>query len=327
MHVIFGVEGNVEIEHGRHILDVEATGGHVGAHQQIDLTLLEGIQCLQPLVLALVAMQRGGLEAFALQAAGQACTTELAVHKDEGLLDAARTQHLVDGTALVVVIGAVKALLHRGRRFVGTGHLDGDRVLQVAAGQALDFGRERGAEQERGALLGQVRKDALQIGQEADVQHAVGLVEHHILDLVEHRVLGLDVVQQTARRGHQHLDALFQLNGLRLHVHAAKNHGAAQLGVFGVQRNLLGHLVGQLTRGQQHQGAHGVTGGRCGTALVLEQALQQGQRERRGLAGAGLGSAHNVLPCEDHGNGLLLDGRHGLVAHFGHGACQRLGQR
>ena len=152
-------------------------------------------------------------------------------------------------------------------------------------------------------------------------------IEHHILDLVEHRVLGLDVVQQTARRGHQHLDALFQLNGLRLHVHAAKNHGAAQLGVFGVQRNLLGHLVGQLTRGQQHQGAHGVTGGRCGTALVLEQALQQGQRERRGLAGAGLGSAHDVLPCEDHGNGLLLDGRHGLVAHFGHGACQRLGQR
>jgi len=135
------------------------------------------------------------------------------------------------------------------------------------------------------------------------------------------------MVEQAPRCGHQHLDAFFQLNGLRLHVHAAKHHGAAQLGVFGIQRNLLRHLVGQFARGQQHQRTHGVAGGGCGTALVLEQALQQRQRECRRLAGAGLGSAHDVLPREHHRNGLLLDGCHGLVAHFGHGARQRLGQR
>src|SRR5256885_5864855 len=72
---------------------------------------------------------------------------------------------------------------------------------------------------------------ALQIGQKADVQHAVCLVKHHVLDLVEHGVLGFDVVKQTARRGHQHLDALLELQRLRLHVHAAEHHGAAQLGV------------------------------------------------------------------------------------------------
>jgi len=327
VHVVFGVEGHVEVEHRRHILDVEAARGHVGAHQQVDFALLEGFQGFQALVLALVAVQRGGLEAFALQAARQAGATELAVHEDEGLLDAPGLEHLVDGTALVVVVGAVEALLHRGGRLVRPGHLDGDGVLQVAAGQALDLGRERGREQQRGALLGQVGQDALQVGQEADVQHAVGLVEHHVLDLVEHRVLGLDVVQQAAGGGHQHFDTLLELQGLGLHVHAAKDHCAAQLGVLGVQRDLLGNLVGQFARGQQHQRAHRVARGRCGTALVLEQALQQRQRERRRLAGAGLGSAHHVLAGENHGDGLLLDGRHGLVAHFGHGACQRLGQR
>jgi len=176
-------------------------------------------------------------------------------------------------------------------------------------------------------LLGQVTQDALQVGQEADVQHAVCLVKHHILDLVEHRVLGLDVVQQAARRGHQHLDTFFQLDGLGLHVHAAKHHGAAQLGVLGVQRNLLGDLVGQFPRGQQHQGAHRVAGGGCGAALVLEQTLQQRQRKRCGLAGARLGCAHHVLPGEHHRNGLRLDGRHGLVTHFGYGARQRFSQR
>jgi hypothetical protein len=75
----------------------------------------------------------------------------------------------------------------------------------------LISGEKVALKQQRRALLGQVAQDALQVGQEADVQHAVGLVQHHVLDLVEHRVLGLDVVQQAARRGHQHLDARFQL--------------------------------------------------------------------------------------------------------------------
>jgi hypothetical protein len=59
---------------------------------------------------------------------------------------------------------------------------------------------------------------------------------------------------------------------------------------------------------------------------VLEHALQQGQRERSRLAGAGLGGAHHVAAVQHDGNGLGLNGRHGLVAHFGHGTRQRLGQ-
>ncbi len=327
VHIVFGIEGHIEVEHRRHILDVQATRGHVGADQQVHFAALEGFERLEALVLAFVAVQRGGLEAFALQAAGQACAAELAVDEDEGLLDPSALEHLVDGVALALIIGAVEVLLHRGRGLVGPRHLDGDRVLQVAACQALDLGREGGPKQQRGALFGQVREDALQVGQKTDVEHAVGLVEHHVLHLVQHRVLGLDVVEQPPGRGHQHLDTLFQLQRLGFHVHAAEHHGAAQLGVLGIQGDLLGDLVGQFTRGQQHQGAHRVARGRGGTVLVLEQALQQRQREGRRLAGAGLGCAHHILAGQNHRNGLLLDGGHGLVAHFGHGACQRFSQR
>jgi hypothetical protein len=129
------------------------------------------------------------------------------------------------------------------------------------------------------------------------------------------------------RSGHQHLDAALQLQRLGLHVHAAKHHGAAQVGVLGIELDLLRHLVGQLARGQQHQGAHRVARGRGGGVFMLEQALQQRQRERRRLAGARLGRAHHVLAGQHHGDGLGLDGGHGLVAHFGHGACQRFSQR
>ena len=60
---------------------------------------------------------------------------------------------------------------------------------------------------------------------------------------------------------------------------------------------------------------------------ALLQQGQHGQRECGGLARSGLREAEHVPPGEDMRNGLRLDGRHGLVAHFGHSARQRLGQR
>jgi hypothetical protein len=119
----------------------------------------------------------------------------------------------------------------------------------------------------------------------------------------------------------------FELQRLGLHVHAAEHHGAADVGVLGVELDLLGHLVGQFARGQQHQRAHRMARRRCGAVFVLEQPVQQGQREGGGLSGSGLGGPHHVLTRHDDGNGLGLDRRHGLVAHFGHGARQRLSQR
>ena len=326
VHIVFGVERHVKVEHRRHILDVQAAGRHVGANQQIDFALFEGLERFQTLVLALVAMQRCRLQAFSLQRAGQPRAAELAVDEHESLLDAAGFENLVQGAALVIGADAVEMLLDRRGRGIGAGHLDGDRVLQVARRQALDLGRESRREQQGDAFFGQVAQDALQIRQKADVQHAVGLVKHHVLDLVEHRVLGLDVIQQTTRRGDQHLDAFFELGRLRLHVHAAKHHGAAQVGVLGIQLDLLGHLVGQLACGQEHQRAHGVPGRRGRGVLVGHHALQQRQGKRGSLAGAGLGCAHHILALQNDRNGLFLDRRHGLVAHFGHSAGNRLGQ-
>ena len=89
-------------------------------------------------------MQRGGLEAFALQRAGQPRATELAVDEHKSLLDAARFENLVQGAALIVGAHTVEMLLDGRGRGVGAGHLDGDRVLQIARRQALDLGRESG---------------------------------------------------------------------------------------------------------------------------------------------------------------------------------------
>ena len=67
------------------------------------------------------------------------------------------------------------------------------------------------------------------------------------------------------------------------------------------------HLGGELARRLEDQRARHARPG----AAAFEQR-QHRQHEGGGLAGAGLGDAEHVAPCEDVRNGLLLD-RGGLV--------------
>ena len=154
MDVVFRVERDVEVEYGRHVLDVEPARRHVGAYQQIDLALLEGVERFEAFVLALVTVQGGRIQALALQRARQTRTTELAVDEDESLFQGALAQHLVQGVAFVFVGHTVKVLLHRTGSGVRTRHFNRHRVLQVTVRQAPDFRRERGREQQGGALFG-----------------------------------------------------------------------------------------------------------------------------------------------------------------------------
>ena len=102
--------------------------------------------------------------------------------------------------------------------------------------------------------------------------------------------------------------------------HAAVDDGRAQRHVPAVGRTL--------RRPARRARASGVrisarTGWRAGEKLVLAcgaQALEDRQRERRGLAGAGLGGGEEVAALEHEGDGLRLDGRRGGVALLGDGA-------
>ena len=44
VHIVFGVERHIEIEHRRQIGDVQAAGRHIGGHQHLHLAALEGFE-------------------------------------------------------------------------------------------------------------------------------------------------------------------------------------------------------------------------------------------------------------------------------------------
>ena len=66
MHIIFGVIGQIDVEHHRHIFDVQAARCDIGTDQQINLTGLKGSECLEALVLALVTVHGSRAQAITL---------------------------------------------------------------------------------------------------------------------------------------------------------------------------------------------------------------------------------------------------------------------
>jgi len=135
-------------------------------------------------------------------------------------------------------------------------------------------------------------------------------------------MLLLHEIEQSARRGDEYVDALgHRLDLLRL-AHAAEDHGVAQALMLAIGRKALADLERELARGRQNEGMRRT---RCNCMLRLAELLQDGQRERRRLACAGLRDAEQIAPFQQAWNRLHLDGR-GVGVVFGRKrAAERLG--
>ena len=80
--------------------------------------------------------------------------------------------------------------------------------LQHLAAELGDVLRHGGREHQRLPLRRKLGDDLPDVVDEAHVEHAVGFVEHEHLDAGEPQRVALDQVEQAARRGDQHVDAV-----------------------------------------------------------------------------------------------------------------------
>ena len=101
----------------------------------------------------------------------------LAVAEDDGVTHVLGAQQMAQRLALVLLVHHGQRLDHQGggRCRRAHGHFLG--IHQEGIGQAADFRRHGGREEQGLADLGQHPDDALDIGDEAHVEHAVGFVD------------------------------------------------------------------------------------------------------------------------------------------------------
>ena len=104
----------------------------------------------------------------------------------------------------------------------------------------------------------QAPHDVADVGDEAEVEHAVRLVEHQHLHRgeVEHALLV--EVDQAARRADQDVDALLEIAALLLVVHAAEGEAELQAGVLAEDLRVVVDLHRELARRRDDQRERGV---------------------------------------------------------------------
>ena len=115
----------------------------------------------------------------------------------------------------------------RGGR--GPGDFDLFGIVQERFGDAADFGRHR-----RGEEQGLPRKrnhlaDALDVGNETHVQHAVGFVDHEQFDAGQQQSAALGMIEQPAGSCDQHVDATRQFGVLVAERNAADQERDVEL--------------------------------------------------------------------------------------------------
>ena len=324
VHVVFRHVGQLVVHHVRQLVDVQTARRDVGSHQHGQAAVLEARQRPGAGPLALVAVDGHRFDAVLAQLLGQAVGAVLGLGEDQHLRPAARADQVRQQRPLAGLGHQVGALRHQLGGRVARGHVHLGRAVQQAVCQRADLGREGGREQQVLAFGRQLGDDAADIVDEAHVQHAVGFVQHE--DLHAGQVDGalLHVVQQSARRGYQDVHGLAQRLDLRIDAHAPEDQHRADARVLGIGLDRLFHLRGEFTRGGEDQAAGAAR--LAGLHGVVQQPLQDGQREAGGLARAGLRSGQQVAAGQHHGNGLGLDGGGVGVAHVGQRPQQRVGQ-
>ena len=189
--------------------------------------------------------------------------------------------------------------------------------LQDPARQPPDVVGEGGREHQVLPLRREQGDDPLDVGQEAHVEHPVGLVEDEDLDLAEVGDPLADEVEQPARRRHQDLDAATKRLDLRIHRDAAVDHRRAQRHRPAVGVDALVDLHRELARRDEDEHADRVSCRREAGVRVAAQPVEDRQHERGGLAGPRLCGGEDVAPGQHERDGSGLDGCRGLVPLLG----------
>jgi hypothetical protein len=200
------------------------------------------------------------------------------------------------------------------------------RLAHVAAGQRDDLRLHRRREQHGLTLRRKLRDDLLDVGQEAQVEHLVGLVQHQGADGTQVQLALPGQVQQSSGSADDHVDTLVELLDLRLVGTSAVDREDPHIADLPGGQQVVGDLHTQLAGRYHHQRLRGI-----GQLLGLRPAgfhigfhddpLEQREAEAEGLAGAGLGLADDVLAGQCDRQRHLLNGEGRRNADGFQGLC------
>ena len=304
--VVLGIIRQVVVDHEFEVIDVDATGGDVGRHEECKRRLLEVIHHPRPLGLRHTAVEAFGRTSSSHERVGEFLDHLLRVAEDQAALDVVKIDQPSERVKLCVMPDLVIDLIDQ-RRPGDNSLLDLHQlgVTGMTADQRLD-GRGNGRrEKHRLPLGGGRREDLLDILPESHVEHPVGLVEHHQLHPGQVERVAGQMVRKPSWRAHHDVRAPLQFDELPFVGCAPVNrHRSHALLADGEFVNLVGDLGGQLPGGSEDQHLR--------NRFRRVDPLDRRNAKRGGLARSRLRLADHVVSSHDQRNRRRLD-RRGLL--------------
>ena len=159
------------------------------------------------------------------------------------------------------------------------------------------------------AVLGDAAQQGFDVGQEAQVEHFVGLVEDDGFDAGQVQVALAQQVDEAAGRAHDDVGTALEGFDLGFEGDAAVDFDDAGRQVLGGLAQVLGDLLGEFAGRQDDERLRLVRVEQVLVALFVgrDDVLEDGDAEAEGFAGAGLGLADNVVAVQRGAEGQGLD--------------------
>ncbi len=277
--------------------DVEPARCHIGGAQDLRVSALKAVERPLALRLALIAVDRLRLKAFLNERLRELFNTVLGAAEDEHFVEVGLDEQIVKHINLVAASDTDDVLLDAFCRLFS---FDGyrDRIFQVVLDEALYLARHGRREEEGVARGRQKRQNVGNRLDKAHVEHAVCFVEHHALRAVEFEHAAVDQVFEAARSADDEVVVILKV----AHLSADVGTADAKRRVEFEPRAKFLELVFDLHRelaGRRHD--------ERACVRVVDKLVDERDQERCGLAGAGVGDAHNVLAHEDVRDSLVLN--------------------
>jgi len=203
-----------------------------------------------------------------------------------------KSQHVDDAVLDIGGRNPDRAIFDVGMAAFIARDVDPECLLLVLFRQCDDAARQGRREQQRAAGRGRGFQDEFHVLAKAEIEHLVGLVEHHRLQLRDIETAAPQMIAQPPRRADHDVGARGQLALLAARIHAAAAGDDARPGVLIEPCQFAMHLQRQFPRRRDDQGQR--CRGRCEPLGVAKQFARDGEPIGDGFARAGLGRNQEV---------------------------------
>ena len=258
------------------IVDVKAARGDVGGHEGRGPARVERLHVAGAGSLTQVAMQLHRDHTAAVELTRQRLGAALGAREHHG---APGSTGQVDHHRQSVLALDLQQVVRHGAHLSRVG-LVGHRLVEELLHNRIDLSVERGGEQQSLAPPGCAAQEPPYRGQEPEIGHVVGLVEHGHENVVQGAVPLADQILEATRAREDDVDAAAERRDLRLLADTPEHGARRQTRRTGKGSERLVDLADQLPGGSQDQRAW-CTSSR---AWSVGKAGDQRQEEGVGLA-------------------------------------------